>query len=204
LNFNELCKNTIRHKLYSHTLQTTSQCSLQRIRKINVRIACFISSFTLILRIKQNNMQNSFIKTSSTHITTTVSEETGEIIEQKINKSTYLVNSKEEFYLMYSSMVLILKQSSDIKMKLFASLLERYSSGQEFAMNGSLKKLIAKETKCNPRSFDNAFTFLVKENIIVRLNSQLYKINPRHVFQGSSSTRNLELKAIIELGCRNC
>ena len=110
----------------------------------------------------------------------------------------------EEFYLMYSSMVIILKQSSDIKMKLFAALLERYSSGQEFAMNGSLKEVIAKETNCNPRSFDNAFTFLVKSNIVVKISSQLYKVNPRHAFQGSSQTRNQELKSIIKLHCKNC
>lgn len=149
-------------------------------------------------------MQYSFLKTGSIHTETFVSEETGEILEQKINKHTYLANTKEEFYLMYSSMVVILKQSSDIKMKLFAALLERYSSGQEFAMNGSLKEIIAAETGCNPRSFDNAFTFLVRSNIIVKISSQLYKVNPRHVFQGSSNTRNQELQAIIQLGCKEC
>ncbi|MGL4977029.1 MAG: replication/maintenance protein RepL [Cetobacterium sp.] len=149
-------------------------------------------------------MEHSFLKTASTTIIQTLDSETGELLDQKINKTTYLANTKEEFYLMYSSMVIILKQSSDIKMKLFASLLERYSSGQEFAMNGSLKNLIASETGCNPRSFDNAFTFLVKNNIIVKINSQLYKVNPRHVFQGSSKDRNQELHAIIKLGCKEC
>lgn len=149
-------------------------------------------------------MKNSFLKTAHRDFITVVDSQTGEIIDQKMNTTNYLANTKEEFYLMYASMVVILKQSSDIKMKLFASLLERYSSGQEFAMNGSLKELIAKETNCNARSFDNAFTFLVKNNIIVKISSSLYKVNPRHVFQGSTHTRNQELKAIIELGCNNC
>jgi len=149
-------------------------------------------------------MKNSFLKTNTIKVETIVDSETGEILDEKINKTYYLANSKEEFYLMYSSMVIILKQSTDVKMKMFAALLERYGSGQEFAMNGSLKKLIAEETYCNPRSFDNAFTFLVKSNIVVKIGSQLYKINPRHVFKGSSQTRNESLKTVIELHCKEC
>ncbi len=149
-------------------------------------------------------MENSFLKTVSTSTDNYIDTESGEIIDSITNRTTYLANTKEEFYLMYSSMVLILKGSSDVRMKLFAALLERYSKGQEFSMSKALKVIIAKETGCKPRSFDTAFTYLVKENIIVRIESQLYKINPRHVFQGSSSDRNSQLKAILELGCKDC
>jgi hypothetical protein len=149
-------------------------------------------------------MEKSFIKTGAVHTTDIVDMNTGEVIETIINKTKYLANTKEEFYLMYSSMVLILKSSSDVRMKLFAALLERYSQGQEFAMSKSLKLIMAGETGCKPRSFDAAFTSLIKDNIIVKISNQLYKINPRHVFQGSSSDRNNQLKAIIELGCREC
>ena len=149
-------------------------------------------------------MKQSFLKTGYSQVNTLVDQDTGEVLEISINNSTYLANSKEEFYLMYSSMVLILKGSSDVKMKLFASLLERYSKGQEFSMSKSLKEIIAKETGCKARSLDTAFTELVRANIIVKIDIQLYKINPRHVFQGSSSNRNNELKAIIELGCKEC
>jgi hypothetical protein len=145
-----------------------------------------------------------YLKTGSKVITEIIDSSTGELLDRKIVNNKYLANTKEEFYLMYSSMVIILKQSTDVKMKLFAALLERYSSGQEFAMNGGLKTIIAKETNCKARSLDNAFSFLVKENIVVKIGPQIYKVNPRHVFQGSSSVRNQELKAIIELGCKNC
>lgn len=148
-------------------------------------------------------MKKSFLKTGITQITQTVSEETGEILDVTTNNSLYLANTKEQFYLMYSSMVLILKQSSDTKMKLFAALLERYSSGQEFAMNGGLKIIIASETNCNSRSLDNAFTFLIKENIVVKINKGLYRINPRHIFQSSSLDRNNNLKAVLTI-CKNC
>lgn len=89
-------------------------------------------------------------------------------------------------------------------MKLFAALLERYSKGQEFSMSKSLKIVIAEETGCKYRSLDVAFTYLLKERIVVKVASQLYKINPRHVFQGSSHDRNANLKAILELSCKDC
>jgi hypothetical protein len=149
-------------------------------------------------------MKKSFLKTSYSEVATVIDKETGEILDVTINKTSYLANTKEDFYLMYSSMVLILKGSTDVKMKLFAALLERYSQGQEFSMSKGLKEIIASETGCKPRSLDSAFTELVKNNVIVRINTQLYKVNPRHVFRGSTSTRNNELKALIELGCKDC
>lgn len=149
-------------------------------------------------------MEKAFLKTGVVHTTTIVDSNTGEVIETTVNKTRYLANSKEEFYLMYSSMVLILKSSSDVRMKLFAALLERYSHGQEFVMSKSLKEVMANETGCKPRSFDAAFTSLIKDNIIFKVANNLYKINPRHVFQGSTNDRNQALKAIIELGCIDC
>lgn len=149
-------------------------------------------------------MKESFIKTGYTETKMVVDSESGELLDVFVNSSTYLANTKEEFYLMYSSMVLILKGSSDVKMKMFAALLERYSQGQEFSMSKSLKEVIANETGCKARSLDTAFTDLVRKNVIVKIGKQLYKINPRHIFKGSTTNRNQALKAIIELGCRDC
>jgi hypothetical protein len=110
----------------------------------------------------------------------------------------------EDCYLMYQSMIQILKESTDVKLKLFASLVERYSEGQEFSMTKSLKEVIALECGCKPRSFDSAFTVLVKDSVVVRVKAYLYKINPRHTFKGEKEDRNKNLKAIIELGCKDC
>lgn len=144
------------------------------------------------------------LRTATVHTHDYIDKTTGEVWPGETNYTYYLANSNEEFYLMYSSMVLILKGSSDVKMKLFAALLERYSKGQEFSMSRTLKGIIAEETGCKPRSFDTAFTYLVRENIIVKIGPQVYKVNPRHVFQGSSSERNAQLKAVLELHCKNC
>jgi hypothetical protein len=123
----------------------------------------------------------------------------GELVHTHVNKIKYLANTKERFYLMYSSMVLILKNSSDSRMKLFASLLERYSDGQEFSL-GSLKRVIAKEANCSARTLEKSFTYLLDNDIVIKVDYRLYKVNPRHVFRGSLKNRNKSLKAILELG----
>lgn len=128
-----------------------------------------------------------------------IDTETGEIIHENINTFQCLTNSTEQFWLMYSSMVLVMKGSSDVKMKLFAALLERYSNGQEFSMNRSLKEKIASETGCQPRSLDVAFTTLIRNDVIVRIAPHLYMVNPLHVFKGSRDSRNKALEAVIKL-----
>lgn len=148
-------------------------------------------------------MKKSFLKNGYTEIEKHFDEKQ-EVVDVIINTHKYLANTKEGFWLMYSSMVLILKSSQDVRMKLFASLLERYGRGQEFSMSKTLKEIIARECECSPRSFDTAFSSLVKDNIIAKIGSRLYTVNPRHVFQGNTTARNQALKAVIELGCKEC
>jgi len=54
-------------------------------------------------------MKQSILKTGYTEVNTIIDKDSGEILDISINRTSYLANTKEEFYLMYSSMVLILK-----------------------------------------------------------------------------------------------
>ena len=147
-------------------------------------------------------MEN-LLQTKFGGINSFIDSDTGQILGEEVNKFQCLVDTKEQFYLMYSSMVLVLKGSTDVKMKLFAALLERYSNGQEFSMNRSLKEKIAKETGCQARSLDVAFTELIRKDIIIRIAPYLYVVNPLHVFQGSRDKRNRALKAIIKIAIKD-
>ena len=136
--------------------------------------------------------------------TTTVINADGEIIEEAVAKTTFLTKSKEEFYLMYSGMITLLKGSVDAKVKLLASLLERYPKGQEFSLNNALKMKIATEVNLSVRTVSVALTKLKKDNILVTVGKNLYTINPRYAFQGSTHSRNARLKVILELHCKDC
>jgi hypothetical protein len=126
----------------------------------------------------------------------------GEWFEYSVEIKEYF--KVEEHYLIYESMIEIMKNSNDVKLKLYAGLIEKYSQSQSFTMTKDLKHEIANQTGCKSRSLDTAFTDLVRKNVVVKIAPQLYKVNPRHVFKGSTSNRNEALKAVIELGCREC
>lgn len=130
---------------------------------------------------------------------TVVNHDTGELLSETSESSYFLANSDKEFYLMYASMLTVLKTCKDPKINLLAGLIERYSKGQEFSMSRSLKNLIAKETKSNSRTFDRAFTALREDGLIIETDYRLYKLNPKYVFQGSTATRNNHLKAVLVL-----
>ncbi len=144
------------------------------------------------------------LKTGIVHTEVQVDTNTGEIVGMDINTAKYLASTKEEFWLAYATMLLFLKTSSDIKVKLFAALLERYGRGQTFSASKTLKDELAQECGCSSRSFDSSFTELHRRHVLVKLGHGAYRINPRHVFQGSSSDRNQNLKVILELHCPEC
>jgi len=148
-------------------------------------------------------MKNDFLKSSNSRVNTVIDESTGEILSETTSVTMYLANSSKEFYLMYASMLSVLKGSSDPKINLLAGLIERYSKGQEFSMSRGLKDLIAKECNGSSRTFDRAFTVLKEENLIIEVSPRLYRINPKHIFQGSSKNRDKSLKLLMEIGLKN-
>lgn len=147
----------------------------------------------------------SHLKTSVTHISDVIDMSTGEVVDTKIVHNKYLVNTKEEFYLLYASAVInIMKDCKDINIALFAALVAKYANGQGFGFSKGFKEDLAKEIECSVRSLDNAITYLRRNKYIIRLSHNYYKLNPRHVFKGSSNERNVALKAVLELECPNC
>jgi hypothetical protein len=126
--------------------------------------------------------------------------------EPLINKQRYVASSKEQFFQGYAALILFMKRSHDVRIRLFAALIQRYSGGQEFSLSKGFKEIIAKELGCSARSFDTVITELVKDNIIVRINNCLYKVNPFYVFTGSFKHRTEALKFVLELDldCKDC
>lgn len=127
--------------------------------------------------------------------------DTGELIKTDVNETRYVAKSKEYFFLAYSSFLVYLQKSRDIKVQLLASLMMRYLHGQEFSMGRQFKDIIAKECSCASRSLDVPFSELIRDGIIVPITSRLYVLNPMIAFQGEG--RNSRLKFVLELVEKN-
>ncbi len=150
-------------------------------------------------------MEQSFLKSGTTTVTNNVDFETGEVIDVSINKTTYLANSKEEFFMLYASALhLMMNTAKDVNVRLLAYLIQNNAAGNAFGMSKGLKAIIADRIDASPRTIDNSLSELVNNKFIIRLERNTYKLNPRHVFQGGTSERNAALKAVLTLECPDC
>ena len=144
------------------------------------------------------------LKTSFVETTTYVDPLTGEILESNIKKHTYIANSKEEFLLLYVNALPVFMGLSNPAKTVYAFLLKDYNSKSIFEIGGGLRALMSKELGIAPSTVANSLTELVTANFLYSPSKSLYQINPRYAFKGSTSERNVALKAIIELGCKDC
>ena len=130
--------------------------------------------------------------------------ETGEVIGEEIKKHSYLANSKEEFMLLYVTVFPIFIGLSHSSKVVYAYLLMRYKSGTTFEIGGASGSVIAKYGGVSTSAVANAITELKRQKLIYSPTKSMYQLNPRYAFRGSTSERNKALKAIIEIGCKNC
>lgn len=162
-------------------------------------------SSLIFVKIKNNSMQKSFLKTSSTQLTNTVAKETGELLEQEEKKMQYLANSKEEFYIIYSSLIgIITNQLTGPEIRVYAWLLMNYKSSSDISVSKAIRERIGIGTGLKEKTVANVLTKLLEYKLVYSPQKGIYKLNPRYAYQGSTVSRNQELKAILELVCPDC
>lgn len=142
------------------------------------------------------------LKITHTETTRTVSEETGELLNEETKQNEIIAGTKEDFLLIYSGMIGVMKLFTQAQVRVFAYLL-RYADGTRFAVTKALREQMQNEIKINERSIYNTLIQLEDKGLIFKANN-LYQVNPRYAFKGSSLNRNGALKAIIKLGCKDC
>ena len=146
-------------------------------------------------------MAKSFYKKGFTERDNYVDVDTGEILSSNERSYGYIANSKEEFFLVYSSILGIFMNMTQSEIRVYSYLL-RYSSGIDFAINKGLRVKIGDEVGINERTVYVTIDSLIKKNLIINM-GDLYVINPRYAFRGSTKERDNKLKAIIELGYKD-
>lgn len=147
--------------------------------------------------------EQSYYKIGMEEINTVVTPD-GEILDQNIKKHSYIANSKEEFMILYVNVLPIFINLSHPAKSTYAYLLSNYDSETIFEIGGGLRSLVAKKIGMSTSAVANSLTELKGANLIATHGKGMYQINPRYAFKGSTSHRNKALKAIIELGCKDC
>lgn len=149
------------------------------------------------------NVKQSYLRTGMIETEMFVDVDSGEILETNVKKHTYIANSKEEFLLLYSSVLGIFNKMEQSEIRVFSYLLQ-YADGTKFSIDKPMRLEIASTTELNERTVYNTVKKLTEKNLIFKYETGAYQINPRYAYKGSSINRNNALKAIIELGCKEC
>lgn len=148
--------------------------------------------------------KRAYLKTGLTDRLTVVDSQTGEVLNEIVKKHKYLAKSKEEFFLVYVSLLGIFKKLSHPETKVYCYLLENHIIGANIAITNKLRVIIGKETKLSPGTVSNALGFLTEKRLIYSPQRGLYKLNPRYAYQGSTADREKLLKFILEVECPDC
>jgi len=146
----------------------------------------------------------SYLKTGMTELTHIIDVSTGELIEENIKRHKYLANSKEEFMLLYVNVLPKFILLSHPAKTVYAYLLSSYDSETIFEIGGGTRALISNKIGMSSSAVANGLTELKENGLLYSHSKGMYQINPRYAFKGSTSNRNNALKAIIELGCKDC
>lgn len=146
--------------------------------------------------------KKSYLKTGLKEINNFIDVNTGELIDSEVKHHKYMVD-KDDFLLVYSSLLGVFNKMEQSEIRVFSYLLQ-YANGTKFSIGKSLRIEISKITKLNERTIYNTVKVLENKKLIFKLESGAYLVNPRFAFQGSKIDRNRSLKAIIELGCKDC
>jgi predicted transcriptional regulator len=141
----------------------------------------------------------SYLKKGKTVQNIFVDPDTGEIVGSNTKTHTYLADTKEEFFLLYSSVLGIFNMMEQSEIRVFSFLLQ-YADGTKFSIDRSMRLEISKSTTLNERTIYNTVKKLEMKNLIFRHDTGAYQVNPRYAFRGSTSDRNQALKTILELG----
>lgn len=142
------------------------------------------------------------LKTVREETNTLVDVDTGEVISADVKQHKIIVGTTDEFLFIYSSLIGVMKQFTMPQIRVFACLL-RYADGLRFQVGKAWREQTSKEIGIGERTVYTTLKELEELNVIYKSDG-LYQVNPRYAFKGSSLTRKDALKAIIELGCKNC
>jgi len=128
----------------------------------------------------------------------------GVVLEQDIKNVKYLAATKEEFYIIYSSVLGVLSKLTLPQVRVYAYLLENYNVGVPISISGNLKKMMSDKQGIAVKTINNALTGLIDSKLLFKPAQGIYKLNPRYAFRGSTKERNAMLKVILEVECPDC
>lgn len=110
----------------------------------------------------------------------TVQDEKGNI-KSKETQQTLNWGKEPNYIKLYLDNILYLKDLPSGLNTVLLAFLKRMSYDNQIVLNAGIKRIIAKETELSVSSINNAITKFVKGDILKRIETGVYQVNP-HLF----------------------
>ena len=125
------------------------------------------------------------IKKKVSHVTETVvlDKETGEVATMS-KTSTYSVEGEPPFIKLYINAVAKLSGLPDGSKSTLFELIKLVDYDGRIILNAGIKRIIAKNIGVKPHTIANTLTQLIKSNIISRIDTGIYLMNPFYFARG--------------------
>jgi hypothetical protein len=136
---------------------------------------------------------NSFIDTS-----------TGELIEKEEKRTNVVVQSREEFVQVYTSIEAKLLELSLSEERVLFYCILHCDRENLIRISSYDKKQMQDKWKIANSTIANALTTLKRLKILIPLERGAFRINPTYAWKGTSNDRTTMLKRVLEIECPQC
>lgn len=131
-----------------------------------------------------------------------IDPETGEIVSEKT--VSVIVDSKDQFILMYCKLLLLYKDMKGADIKVLAGiLLQSNWDTNSIVLNKATKTIIAESMGLSYNTVHNSVYSLSDQNILIKdtnyARGALYYVHPDYAWKGERSKQRARLKFILEL-----
>lgn len=147
-----------------------------------------------------------YSKRVRTEMRTVVDQDTGEVISEDEIGTDVLVKTQEDFFFTFSKHMgaILGLDGNEIKVLLWSAMNCQLGTN-EIVLNKAIKVRMGRATGLKVSSIDNALSKLVKKQMMYRIATGLYCINPEATWRGKMTGRTKQVKVYLnyQIGPQN-
>lgn len=145
-----------------------------------------------------------YLKTVYSEAIQTVDLETGEVIDVQTKDKKILVETREEFVQLYTSVESKLKNLSLSEERLWTYCILHCDKENIIRILSYDKKLIFDKWGLAQSTIANALNKLIETKLIIRVGRGTYRVNPTYAWKGNSNDRRTMLTHVLTIECPTC
>lgn len=145
-----------------------------------------------------------YLKNVKTETNSFIDTSTGELIERQEKKTNVVVQTREEFVQLYTSIEAKLLELSLSEERVLFYCILHCDRENLIRVSSYDKKQMQDKWSIAASTIANALTTLKRLKILIPLERGTFRINPVYAWKGTSNDRTLMLKRVLEIECPQC